>query len=515
MMLKRGCLYIVFLLLLVAAPSKAQRTMLERAQESIAAIDTIPSFDLDESSLDNINDLQKQFEKQNRTYSVPRRPGAHLRRTLQKDETTLSREALFWARKTKDPSTYFDEYVTFRDTIIVNPIFLPPVFRGNVLPDDLVLYDLDFLKEKSPYDSFYQPDTTIFSDYLLKKKINDMTMAYLEKNHPTAFRYSERDMPEDIITTDVLQKPKLEKIRLDITSDVNFDDIGAPAKFIPDRQYWTSAFESAIQFSQNYISPNWHKGGSSNMNLFTKHYIKYDYNRDKVKLTNEMEVKVSFYNASKDTIHKYNVGEDVFRLHSNIGYQAFNKWYYTFDAEFKTQLFTNYQENSQIRNAALLSPITISLGIGMKYDLEKQYEKKHKNIKLSVNLAPASYTYLYSFDKGLKMDLGRHGFKKKENPAENENPFENTLSRFGSTIRTDMTMNFSRNISWQSRFYYFTTYDQVIAEFENTLILAITRHFSTRIYAHLRFDDSVTKTEDFDSYFQLNELLSFGFNYKW
>ena len=47
------------------------------------------------------------------------------------------------------------------------------------------------------------------------------------------------------------------------------------------------------------------------------------------------------------------------------------------------------------------------------------------------------------------------------------------------------------------------------------MVLAISRFFSTRIYFHLRYDDGVEKTEDNKSYFQLNELLSFGFNYKW
>ena len=31
----------------------------------------------------------------------------------------------------------------------------------------------------------------------------------------------------------------------------------------------------------------------------------------------------------------------------------------------------------------------------------------------------------------------------------------------------------------------------------------------------MRYDDGVAKSEDFNSYLQINELLSFGFNYKW
>ena len=84
------------------------------------------------------------------------------------------------------------------------------------------------------------------------------------------------------------------------------------------------------------------------------------------------------------------------------------------------------------------------------------------------------------------------------------------------SLCADLAFDFNRNVSWQSRLYFFTTYgDHTIGEFENTLVLAISRFFSTRIYFHLRYDDGVEKTEDNKSYFQLNELLSFGFNYKW
>jgi hypothetical protein len=237
--------------------------------------------------------------------------------------------------------------------------------------------------------------------------------------------------------------------------------------------------------------------------VFTRNYLRYDYNKDKVQLTNEMELKASFYNAPKDTIHDYKIGDDVFRLHSNLGYKAFNKWFYTFDAEFKTQLFTNYKENSTQQLAALLSPFSVNIGVGMKYELDKAFKDKYKKLKLTVNMAPASFTYLYSIKDNI--DLARHGFRDNKH----------SLSKFGSTVRTDLAYNISRNVNWQSRFYYFTSYDQVVGEFENTLTLAISRFFSTRIYLHLRFDDGVKKKEDIDTYFQMNELLSFGFNYKW
>lgn len=78
-----------------------------------------------------------------------------------------------------------------------------------------------------------------------------------------------------------------------------------------------------------------------------------------------------------------------------------------------------------------------------------------------------------------------------------------------------MTFQFSRNIIWYSRLYYMTDYKRIQGEFENRLNMAISRFFSTIISLNLRYDDGIAKNEDFDSYLQINELLSFGFNYKW
>jgi hypothetical protein len=146
-----------------------------------------------------------------------------------------------------------------------------------------------------------------------------------------------------MIKTNVIKKNTLEDLQLKVESDADFSDV-TPTKFIPERRYWTSGFESAFQFSQNYISPNWHKGGTSNLNLFTKNALTYNYAKDKVQITNQIEYKTSIYTAPKDTIHDYKISDDVLRIHNNVGYKAFNKWSYTFDTEIKTQLFQNYKK---------------------------------------------------------------------------------------------------------------------------------------------------------------------------
>ena len=84
----------------------------------------------------------------------------------------------------------------------------------------------------------------------------------------------------------------------------------------------------------------------------------------------------------------------------------------------------------------------------------------------------------------------------------------------GSTLVSNLTYDFSKYISWTSRFKYFTNYSKVEAELENTLNMSLSQFFSTRIYLHLRFDDSVPSHEDF-KYLQINEVISFGLNYKW
>lgn len=475
-----------------------------------AVPDTFPLLELDETELDKIPDLRSQFEKLNSSYSSPATPNENLLRLLKKDEIELSPEAQYWVDWVRDPATVISPWMTLRDTAIVNPLFTPILFKGGLIPEDLQLYDKDFVAKQYPDFQLFKPDTTLFQDEVLRNKLQNTAYNYVRENYPEYFRYSKRDLPTDVVKINEIKKVAYEPALIRIESDPNaFNDVDAPVKFIPERRYWTSHFESAIQFAQNYISPNWYKGGASALNLTNRQYFVYNYNKEKIQIKNELEWQTNVLTAPKDTIRDYKIGNDVLRLHSNVGYKAFSKWFYTFDATFQTQLFSNYAENTNLKLSSFLAPFNVNIGVGMKYELNKTFpNNRHKKVGLSVNLAPLSYDMKYSIDRDI--DLGRHGFQLKEGSDEREHKLHN----FGSTINATLNFQFNRNVNWYSRFNYFTSYEKVQAEFENRLTMAISRFFSTTITLHLRYDDSVTKDEDF-GYLQVNELLSFGFNYKW
>ncbi|MDR2791448.1 MAG: DUF3078 domain-containing protein [Tannerellaceae bacterium] len=399
------------------------------------------------------------------------------------------------------------------DDIPSNPLFLPLVYRTGLLLRRLPsLPEVTDLQPAVPF-SVPRPDDPLPAR-TVTRAVEDSLYLFFILHRPQYFRYTTYDIPDTYIIPDYLAGEGPRELPLAFGNELRPEDLNAATlRFIPDRRYWRSAFESAIHFTQAWISPNWHKGGTGNLNLLARNLLKYDYNRDKIQFTNELEIKLNAYTAPKDTLRNYKIGEDLTRLHSNFGYRAFNKWYYTFDAEVRTQLFSNFAENTRQRMAATLSPIAFNFGIGMKYGHTTNFSgSRHRRLNLALNLAPLSYTHMYSIlDTPDEIDLGRHGFHK--NPA--TGLFDNVLRQFGSTLRADLSWQFNRNIVWQSRIYYFTSYDHVVGEFENTLTMAISRFFSTRIYLHLRFDDGVTRTPDFNTYLQANELLSFGFNYKW
>jgi hypothetical protein len=141
----------------------------------------------------------------------------------------------------------------------------------------------------------------------------------------------------------------------------------------------------------------------------------------------------------------------------------------------------------------------------MRYQLEKTYPKvKGKKFNLSADISPLSVEYITVLNK--EIDPKRFGIKEGKRHLKN----------LGSKLNAKLDINFNKNVRYTSRLDYFTNYEKVTAEWENKLDMPINRYFSTTLYLFVRYDDNPKLKRDKTlGYFQLNELLTFGFSYKW
>ena len=263
--------------------------------------------------------------------------------------------------------------------------------------------------------------------------------------------------------------------------------------------FWKKTAAASMQFSQYSISDNWYQGGESTNSLLSELKLTANYDdRQRVQFENSLEIKIGFITAPSDTVHKWKTNADLFRLNSKLGVRAIKNLYYTLTGEFKTQFFSNYKTNTNDLISSFLSPAQLKFSLGMDYKLEKS------KYKLSLMGAPLSYTFIYiSNDKII-------------NPSSfNVDPGHTSANMFGSEITANLTWQIANNISWVSKFEYFTTYEKVIANWENTFEFKLNRYLSTKFFLHSRFDDGVTLSEDNDTYFQFKEMLTFGLSYTW
>lgn len=313
------------------------------------------------------------------------------------------------------------------------------------------------------------------------------------------------EIPDDIITRKMeAKKEGIESIQSLISSE-----FAQPARTLPktlhrridDRGFWVTGNKAAIQFSQTYISSNWQQGGESNLSTNSTLNMKANYIHPKGwAFYNELDWRASFFTTQSDTVRSWRINDDLFRLSSNLALKAIEKWNYSISTEFKTRLFNSFKTNTNIKQGSFLSPTEFSFGLGMSY--EDNFEKiRIKNVSLV--LSPYSLNWKYVLSD--KVDVTRFGIDAGKK----------SLAQIGSRLDLRLSWEIQKNVNWTTRFYYFTTYENVETEWENTFNFIINRYFSTRIFFHLKYDDKSALLAGETSRLQSKELLSFGLNYSW
>lgn len=289
---------------------------------------------------------------------------------------------------------------------------------------------------------------------------------------------------------------------------IQFEEMPITGKGIEDpsdyieRKIWLHKYNASLQFSQAYISPNWYQGGNNNLNMIgqTSYNIKLNqrfYPKYLFDLT--ISYKLAINSAPDDSIHAINISEDIFQINATMGVKAANRWFYSANVMFKTQLLNSYPSNSRSLKTAFLSPGELNVGLGMTYS----YANKKKTFSFGASLSPLSWNLKTCTNRRINetiydIEPGRH-----------------SVNKIGSSAECNLSWKVAYNITYTSRLFAFTDYQYAYGDWEHTIDFNINRFLSTRLYCHMRYDTRTPAVEDSKWHkFQFKEIFSFGVAYQ-
>lgn len=378
-----------------------------------------------------------------------------------------------------------------------NPLALPLVYMGKdinqIWTGEARTDDWLYPPQKS---LIYVDTTKNMSSEMLVAELRTDARRYVANNHIDLYVTTLDRLPHlsTFMSRPILGK-KIEKIsvydeEIDLgTTKIDYEKI---------RQvYWQRKANAMLQFTQNYVSSNWHQGGRSNLAFLSIFLAEFNYdNRKNIQWDNKFEWRAGFHSVDGDTLRKISTNDDLVRYLTKFGIKAGGNWYYSISGEVSTHLFDNYRKiNSNELKIRLFTPVRANLGIGMDY--------KYKKI-FSLMLAPVTFKYIYVNDT-VNVNPNSFGVKKGENQ----------LKQLGSSMLAQL--NYSPMLNWNisSRFRIYTDYEKVEADWEIVNSFIINRFLSARLLVNPRYDNTViVKKGEKKATIQLKELLSVGFSYR-
>ena len=404
------------------------------------------------------------------------------------------------------------ENISALDTVHVNPLYFrlfapltlyqSPISQAMAIDTFPVVTQEDSLRLAAMVSGrdlrlLNELDRVLLSIYLASPSMVGLTETKLKASQ----NFSEETM-----------KKVSESVKLDVSATVAAPLVEIKPQVVTDMviqkpNFWVTKGSFSTQMTESYFSPNWYQGGVNNLNVLSMLTLEANYNnKRKIQWDNKLDARLGFYqNQAVDTEkgrEKFQSNQDLLRLTSKLNLKAIRNWNYTVEAQGNTQMLDHFENDEKTLKSRFLAPADASLTIGM------DFKKSFKNGSISIYPGPLSYKMTYVAVEELGKNYGLEDGKKMR-------------SDLGSKIEVNFDYKITQNISYKTRFYYFTAPDKVSQEgwykqmdWENTLNFQVSKYISTKLFFHTRFDDLKDPDPEWNL-FQFKQYLMLGLNYAW
>jgi hypothetical protein len=235
---------------------------------------------------------------------------------------------------------------------------------------------------------------------------------------------------------------------------------------------WTIVGNATTGFTQTYLS-NWKKGGKSAVSTLIVLKGAANYSSTRYKWENSAEIRNGWIKPGEDKIQK---NDDKFEITSRFGITAFQKWYYSTEADFETQFFNGYAYPNVAKPiSGYLAPGKFLFKIGLDY-------KPSKNFSLLIS--PLTSKLVFVKDT-LKID--KANFKISPGKSSYWEPGLNTDLLFKKNLTPDMTLE----TKYKMFINYLKPFRDVDINWETTLQAKLNRYISMQVMAHAIYDSKV------------------------
>lgn len=236
---------------------------------------------------------------------------------------------------------------------------------------------------------------------------------------------------------------------------------------------WTITGENTFLINQSAFS-NWAAGGINSFagNLTFNYGL--NYKKDNWNWDNKI---IAAYGQSRQKTLGWRKNDDRLVLNSLLGYNASEKWMYTFYGDFSTQFTDGYQydnANNKTLISAWLAPAYLSFGPGIAF-------KESDNFRF--NLSPAATRFVIVADDALSA-AGAFGV----------DPGEKLRTEFGASFDALYKLELMENVTLENTLKLYTNYledpKNVDVDYTLNLFLKVNEYISVNGGVQLIYDDN-------------------------